>query len=82
MKTGSFCYALKGGMLLKVCLWPRRLAVFLMVVNFIVAGSLIAKSFDAAMSGYIWTAIVAVVLSGLNVTAGAFFVDNMDSFIG
>jgi len=49
--------------------------MFLIAANFICAGCLIAKAFDAALSGYIWTAIIAAALSGLNITTGRYFID-------
>lgn len=61
--------------ILKVAIWSRRIVMFLIAANFICAGCLIAKAFDAALSGYIWTAIIAAALSGLNITTGRYFID-------
>jgi len=47
----------------------------MIAVNFISAGALIAKAFDYALAGHIWTAIVAAALSGINITAGRYFID-------
>ena len=61
--------------ILKVAVWPRRIVIFLIAANFMCAGCLITKAFDCALTGQIWDAGVAVLLSGLNVTAGRILID-------
>ena len=60
---------------MRVSILSRRLIIFMIAVNFISAGALIAKAFDYALAGHIWTAIVAAALSGINITAGRYFID-------
>ena len=48
----------------------------MIAVNFITAGALIAKAFDSVMClGEFVPAVVAAVLSGLNIMVGSFFID-------
>jgi hypothetical protein len=61
---------------MRVSIWSRRLVIFVIAANFITAGTLIAKAFDAAMCpGGFLPAVVAAVLSGLNIMAGSIFID-------
>jgi hypothetical protein len=61
---------------LRVSILSRRLVVFMIAVNFITAGTLITKAFDAAMwPGEFVPAVIAAVLSGLNIMAGSIFID-------
>lgn len=55
----------------------RQLITFISAINFMIAGALIAKAFDYALAGHIWTAIVAAALSGINITAGRYFIDQI-----
>ena len=48
----------------------------MIAVNFISAGALIAKAFDSAMApGEFVPAVIAAVLSGLNIVIGSIFID-------
>lgn len=50
--------------------------MFLIAANFICAGCLIAKAFDCAMCpGEFVPAVIAAVLSGLNIMVGSIFID-------
>lgn len=61
---------------MKVSIWSRRLIIFMIAVNFISAGALIAEAFDSAMTpGEFVPAVIAAVLSGLNIMVGSIFID-------
>jgi len=48
----------------------------MIAINFISAGALIAKAFDSAMTPDEFVpAVIAVVLSGLNIIVGSIFID-------
>ena len=62
--------------MMKVSIWSRRLIIFMIAINFISAGALIAKAFDSAMTPDEFVpAVIAVVLSGLNIIVGSIFID-------
>lgn len=59
----------------------KKAVVLIMVVNFISAGMLIAKVFDCAMwPDYFIPAVIAVIMSGLNIFAGMHFLDYYESY--
>lgn len=59
-----------------VTLLSKKMAVIIVFANLLSAGALIAKAFDSAMTpGEFVPAVIAAVLSGLNIMVGSIFID-------